>query len=298
VAETFLRRWFGGQSAAPAADEARAEIDRLLADRPSYRGPLTWLRAVADDLVPDPEAIAFTLPQPEAARERLSAGRALLAGLAPHVERRRFTRRWQRLCESLAETQPAAVPPGLSAATRRGTVEPDRLAVAVLQRDFDDVARQAGCDAALLATLARFALFPGFTAVAEATAPLWQGVAWEYGYCLVCGGPPLLGELRGLDQSRFLRCGQCAASWEVPRTWCPACGNRDHETLAFLAKEGEETRYRVATCDACRSGVKMLSTLSALPPLMLLVADAATLHLDLAAADHGYLCPPTPAAHY
>ena len=32
----------------------------------------------------------------------------------------------------------------------------------------------------------------------------------------------------------------------------------------------------------------MLSTLSALPPLMLLVADAATLHLDLAAADRGY----------
>jgi hypothetical protein len=39
----------------------------------------------------------------------------------------------------------------------------------------------------------------------------------------------------------------------------------------------------------------MLSTLSALPPLMLLVADAATLHLDLAAADHGYICPPTTA---
>ena len=67
-----------------------------------------------------------------------------------------------------------------------------------------------------------------------------------------------------------------------------ACGNREHETLGFLSREGEENRYRVATCDACRSGVKMLSTLSALPPLMLLVADAATLHLDLAAADRGY----------
>ena len=30
------------------------------------------------------------------------------------------------------------------------------------------------------------------------------------------------------------------------------------------------------------------ATLSALPPLHLLVADAATLHLDLAAAERGY----------
>jgi FdhE protein len=184
----------------------------------------------------------------------------------------------------------------LPAAARRGTVDPNRLAVAWLRGDRDrelhDTARQVGCDPTLLVTLARFALFPGFAAAAEAAAPFRRGAAWEHGYCPVCGGPPLLGEFRGLDQSRFLRCGLCAASWEVPRQWCPACGNRDHEALGFLAKEGEEGRYRVATCDACRSGVKMLSTLSALPPLMLLVADAATLHLDLAAADRGYLCPP------
>jgi hypothetical protein len=44
----------------------------------------------------------------------------------------------------------------------------------------------------------------------------------------------------------------------------------------------------VATCDACRTGIKTLSTLSMLPPLMLLIADAATLHLDLAATERGY----------
>lgn len=302
MAETFLRRWFGGQPAAPAAEEARAEIDRLLADRPSYRGPLAWLRAVADDLVPDPASVAFTLPGPEAAREKLSVGRAVLSGQAPRVDRRRFAPRWKRLCDSLAETQPGAVPPGLSAAARRGTVDPDWMAIVLLhrdrdqQREFGDMARRAGCDPTLLATLARFALFSGFAAAAETAAPFRQGVAWEYGYCPACGGPPLLGEFRGLDQSRFLRCGQCAASWEVPRQWCPACGNRDHEALGFLSKEEEENRYRVATCDACRSGVKTLSTLSALPPLLLLVADAATLHLDLAAADHGYLCPPAAGA--
>jgi FdhE protein len=297
VAETFLRRWFGGKPTAPAADEARAEIDRLLADRPSYRGPLTWLRAVLGELVSDAEAVTFALPGPEAVREKLSAGCALLSGQAPRVDRRRFARRWERLCDFLAEIQPEAVPQGLAAAARRGAVDPDWMAIVLLhrdrdqQREFRDMARQAGCDPTLLVTLARFALFPGFVAASEAVALLRQGVAWERGYCPSCGGPPLLAEFRGLDQSRFLRCGLCAASWEVPRQWCPACGNRDHESLGLLAKEGEENRYRVATCDACRSGVKTLSTLSALPPLMLLVADAATLHLDLAAADRGYLDP-------
>ena len=111
---------------------------------------------------------------------------------------------------------------------------------------------------------------------------------WDHGYCHVCGSVPLLGELRGLDQSRFLRCGLCAAGWEVPRLWCPFCHNRDHERLSFLHGEGEEAKYRVSLCDGCRGYVKMVSTLSALPPLHLLVADVATLHLDLAAAERGY----------
>ena len=47
-------------------------------------------------------------------------------------------------------------------------------------------------------------------------------------------------------------------------------------------------KWRAATCDECRGYVKMVTTLSALPPLALLVADAATLHLDLAAAERGF----------
>jgi len=142
----------------------------------------------------------------------------------------------------------------------------------------------------------RFTLFAGFASLNTAAETLRQGVPWDRGFCQTCGSPPLLAEFRGLNQLRFLRCGSCAASWEVPRQWCPACGNRDHETLGVLAREGEEARCRVATCDACRAGMKTLSTLSALPPLMLLVADAATLHLDLAAAERGYVCPPTPVS--
>jgi FdhE protein len=301
MAETFLPKWLGGKTTSPAAEEARAQIDRLLADPPNYRGPLAWLRAVMDELVPDPGSVVFTRLSTEAARENLSAGQAIFFGQTPQIDRRRFARRWQRLCDALAESQHGAIPRGLASAAERGTIDPNRIAAAWLrpdrdeQRTLQDIARQTACDPALLATLARFALFPGFVAAAVAAAPLWQGVTWERGYCPVCGCPPLLGEFRGIDQSRFLRCGLCAASWEAPRQWCPACGNRNHKSLGFLSKEGEEARYRVATCDACRSGIKTVSSLSALPPLLILVADASTLHLDLAAADHGYSCPPAGA---
>jgi FdhE protein len=284
VAETFLRRWFGGRSSAPAADEARAEIDRVAADRPELRGPLGWLRTVADDLVPTPGLVTTTLPAPDAARTKLLAGVPLLRGEPFAVDRTEFARRWKRLADALENP-----PQGIGLAVNRGHLDPTAALAALLNVQPLEV---AGLDPGLVATLCRFALFPGLTAVGDSAVSLWRGVPWDHGHCPVCGGAPLLGEFRGLDQSRFLRCGSCAASWEVPRQWCPGCGNRDHATLGFLAKEGGGTRYRVATCDACRGGVKMLSTLSALPPLLLLVADTATLHLDLAAADRGYLCPP------
>ena len=299
MAETFLHKLFGGRQAIPASDEARAEIDRILVERPNYRGPLSWLRAVADDLAPVSGYVAAVLPQPEAARGKLAEGVPLLHGQEVSVEDREFARRWKRLCEALAEYQPGAVPPSLPKAVRKLLLKGQHVLSALLRNDprpVADVAEMTGADPGLVGTLVRFVLFPGMVTVQEEAMPLLRGVAWDRGECPVCGSPPLLGEFRGLDQSRFLRCGLCAASWEVPRQWCPVCYTRDHESLGFLAKEGDESRYRVATCGNCRSGVKMLSTLSALPPLLLLVADAATLQLDLAAADHGYLSPPAPAA--
>ena len=55
--------------------------------------------------------------------------------------------------------------------------------------------------------------------------------------------------------------------------------------------EGEEDKLRAATCDECRGYVKVISTLSALSAPQLLIADLATLHLDLAAADRGFFVP-------
>ena len=288
MADSFLRRWFGGvRTAPPTVVEAQAELDRLAAERPAFRAPVLWLRELAPDLAPSSD---IAPPQMSAAqaRAKLAAGTPLLRGERLAMDARAFVKRWRRACDALRPDEAAGA---LAEAVRRGRLDPAGMVEAVTAGRPEyvrDRAEELGLRPDLAAALLRYTLFPAFTALEAALAPLYDGAAWGRGDCPVCGARPLLGEFRGLDQARRLRCGLCAADWPAARQWCPLCDNRDHETLHFLHRDGEEARCRAALCDACRGCVKMLSTLSPLSPLMLLVADAATLHLDLAAAEQGY----------
>jgi FdhE protein len=240
-----------------------------------------------------PDADAHVPPlTPDQARAKVAGGVPLLRGELVSVDDRTFRRRWRRACDALQALQPDAAAAETADAVRRGLLSPAELTAAVIAghpEQVHELAAGLGLNADLAATLLRYTLFPTFTALAAALEPLRQGPAWRRGACPTCGGRPLLAEFRGLDQSRWLRCGLCATGWEAARQWCPLCDNRDHETLHYLHQEGEELRCRAALCDACRGYVKTLQTLTAPPPLALLVADAATLHLDLAAAERGYV---------
>jgi FdhE protein len=286
VAGSFLGKWFARP---PAGSEELAsavrELDSALAERPAFAAPLAALKAVLPILAePADDAAGFTL-EPELARTKLAGGVPLLRGESLPVDPARFRRRWRRVAEAVPGGEP------LAAAMKRGVLDPQELVAAVLAGEAGHVHARAdalGLDAGLTATVLRLTLFPVFVRVAAALDGLRAGAPWPHGSCPTCGGWPLLGEFRGLDQSRYLRCGLCATGWEVPRLYCPYCGTRDHERLQFLSSEGDEAKYRAATCDACRGYVKMVTALSALSPLHLLVADALTLHLDLAAAERGY----------
>jgi FdhE protein len=290
VAGNFLRNWFGGSKSPPSVEEARAELDRVGADRPALRPLFGWLRELLPDLAPDLGATPAPTLTPDQARQKLAEGVPLLRGERLALDVKAFRRRWQRACEALETAQPDGAAPPLADALRRGRLEPGEMVEAVLAgrpEDVRDRSAALGLDPGLTTTLLRYVLFPTFAALEVALEPLRQGAAWENGCCPTCGSWPLLGEFRGLEQTRWLRCGLCAAGWEVRRLWCPFCGCRDHERLRFLHGEGEEERCKAAVCDACRGYVKMIATLSAIPPLHLLIADVATLHLDLAAAERG-----------
>jgi FdhE protein len=288
VAENFLGKWLGRSSPPPpAVEETCRELDRLAAERPGLQRPIGWLREVLPHLA---APLEVTIPEMsrEAAHAKLNSGVPLLRGEELPLDETTLARRWRAACDALPGDENARK---LAKAGREGTLQLRPLSAAVLLGRPQSLQQEAAAlhlDSTLLATLLRFALFPFFAAVNTAWAPHRDNVAWVQGYCPTCGNGPLLGEFRGLEQNRFLRCGWCAASWKVPRLFCPYCGNRDHQQLGLLHREGEETRFRASMCLLCRRYVKQLATLAEIPPLRLWVADVSTLHLDLAAAQEGF----------
>jgi FdhE protein len=123
----------------------------------------------------------------------------------------------------------------------------------------------------------------------EAQLPLH----WRAGYCPVCGAWPTLAERRGLDRSRRLRCGRCAADWEVQWLYCIYCGERDHNRLGSLATDETGEQHKVETCATCRGYLKSIASLQGLAPLELLITDLETVELDLVALNRDYHRPLT-----
>jgi FdhE protein len=111
---------------------------------------------------------------------------------------------------------------------------------------------------------------------------------WRRGQCPVCGSPPLLAEIQGKEGERRLRCGACGVSWHYARLKCVFCGNGDFKLLGYIGVDGEEEKYRLQTCDGCRSYIKVVVTFDPIPVDLLLVEDLATLHLDFVAVERGF----------
>jgi FdhE protein len=256
-------------------------LNHLAAERPTLAEPSRLLREVVPALFGEPlSAAPLDLPM-ERAQAKWTDGVPLLRGesLAPDLG---FARRW-------GAVSAAAHLPAIDAGEARPLI--DEL-LAGRPGTIHTRAAELGLDPAQTATVLRLTLFPLLAVISATWAEQLAACHWEHGFCPVCGSWPLLGEFRGLEQQRILRCGFCAAGWEVPRLRCPFCATADHQQLGYFFVESEEGKYRVTTCSGCNGYVKMISTLGELSPLRLLVADVATLHLDLAAADRGFVTAP------
>lgn len=294
MAGAFFRKRLGRKPALPPdVDKARAELAGMAKDRPILAELAGQLNDILPALYAEPlRALAPQLSQ-ETAREKLSAGVPLLRGEILDIDWPAVNRRFQDVVDALAQRRPDAAP-GLAEAVRSGQLDSAELAAFVLAGQPQSVHERAeglGLDVPLTASLLALMLFPVLVPIRAGLEPLLSANSWAEGYCPACGSFPKLGEFRGLEQIRFLRCGLCAGEWPFPRLRCPCCGNRDHRQLGYLHVEGEEGKCRAGTCDECRQYIKMVSTLTPLSPLQLLVTDVATVHLDLLAADRGYSPP-------
>ena len=117
---------------------------------------------------------------------------------------------------------------------------------------------------------------------------------WVEGYCPVCGAWPAFAEVRGIERSRYFRCGRCAGEWQVNCLVCPYCGMTDHEQLVSLMPEQSGTTRVIEACKRCLGYVKTFTTLQASPAARVMLDDLASVDLDIAALEHGYKRPQGP----
>jgi hypothetical protein len=130
------------------------------------------------------------------------------------------------------------------------------------------------------------ALRPFLARCAEAVSQRVDLTMWSHGHCPVCGWEPDFAVITPSAERRLF-CGRCVAQWNFAPLACPFCANDDRALItSFATRDG---RYRVAACDVCRRYIKAYDARNAQRPVMVAVDTIATLPLDAAAMQRGYV---------
>jgi FdhE protein len=146
--------------------------------------------------------------------------------------------------------------------------------------------RQMGDAPAGLDQVLVLALRPFLARCAEALAPQVDLATWNHGHCPICGWEADFAVITP-SADRRLFCGRCVAQWSFAPLTCPFCANDDRALItSFATRDG---RYRVYACDVCRRYLKAYDARRAQRPVMVAVDTIATLPLDAAAMQRGYI---------
>jgi hypothetical protein len=139
----------------------------------------------------------------------------------------------------------------------------------------------AGLDQVLV-----LALRPFLARCAEVLMQRSDLPVWTHGHCPYCGWEPDFAVITPSAERRLV-CGRCVAQWAFDALTCPFCSNADRSRItSFATREG---RYRVYACNACRRYLKAYDGRNAARPAMVAVDAIATLPLDAAAIQRGYV---------
>ena len=277
-----------------AVAHAVARLDRLTQTDPTVaslaRLQAEALRAAAD--------ASWGEGVPELDRHQVEQGVPLLHRQTLRADGGRVRRLLARLTAAIHRDPGVADgATALGRAVEQGTLDVASLLGAAVVQDGEALAQlagSAGVGVGLLATIANLAALPVLQACGRRAAPVLLGGRWTSGFCPVCAAWPSLAELRGLDRTRWLRCGRCGSGWSAAHVGCPYCANPDQRRAGYLAPERERESRRAVTCDACRGYLKTVTTLQAIPPVEIGLMDMQTLELDIAALDQDYGRPDVP----
>jgi FdhE protein len=165
-----------------------------------------------------------------------------------------------------------------------------RASVVQDSRTMAGLAETGGVDADALQAIAALLPVPFLQACrrewSSAISPGSTG-----GHCPVCAAWPAYAEIRGIDRSRYLRCGRCGAEWHGQVLLCAYCRNDDHDQMTTLVPDQQGARGVIDACRRCRSYVKAFTRLQGTPPAAVALEDLASVDLDIAALEQGYARP-------
>src|SRR3989442_3455596 len=158
-------------------------------------------------------------------------GRPLLDGAVINIAPR-LVGRWVRHILGIAAGAGTEAEP-LARRVAAGWLDPLLLFESAVSQDVDRFHEVALVDRdyhGLLRGLASLIAMPMLQSCRRAWAERVP-TDWAYGYCPICGGWPVLAEMRGLDGARHLRCGCCGGDLRAEWLRRPFCGGGDHQKL-------------------------------------------------------------------
>jgi len=262
-----------------------AALNDLRRKRPEW-GP--WL-AVVEAIVQ--EAAAPLWDAAAAAAQVSQPAAPLLAGATVAVDTNSVGRLLNRLIRIAARTRAPKM--ATLEAALHGDVETLPLFKASLRQDRDtlvELAAVCGADAEAFQAVAGLLPVPFLHAFIRRWAPSISK-SWVEGYCPVCAAWPAFAEVRGIERSRYFRCGRCGGEWHARALRCPYCDTSDHDQLAALVPENGGSNATIDACLHCHGYVKTLTRLQGCPPDRVMIEDLASVDLDVAALEHGYARP-------
>jgi len=118
---------------------------------------------------------------------------------------------------------------------------------------------------------------------------------WNKGYCPVCGSPPELSYLEGVEGRRRLSCSLCAATWRFTRVACPSCETDKHDQFEYFYAE-DRPQERAEACNVCKRYVLAVDRRELSREMVPCVEPLGLVHLDMIMQERGYIPASTESA--
>ena len=132
---------------------------------------------------------------------------------------------------------------------------------------------------------------PVLCAIVDSLGEPLTNLAWDQGYCPVCGSTPSIShlspkEVTDLDQlvggggKKFLHCSLCGHDWRFKRNVCAACGNDDNDSREVFYLD--DVKYeRIEACHKCGKYCLNIDMRECEPQPDLDTVQLGLIHLDI-----------------